>query len=163
MELCCAIHVPSRKLRFQASRIVGSDCDCGVLRDLGPGRPGDRRAEPHASLVAGGRRIFDGRGHLGDALHRNAGLQHAFAGALRFAHGFVFAAGRHRGERDRALYRQPPTDQELVNIAGQRFHGMRNCSDALHRHGCNALARSTALQPGDCGGISWAGYRNFLC
>ena len=66
---------------------------------------------------------------------------------LSICHGFVFAAGRHRGERDRALYRQPPTDQELVNIAGQRFHGMRNCSDALHRHGCNALAARPHYNP----------------
>ena len=121
----------------------------GFIHRAGDGRAhGDRPGQGRGLVVAAGRRLRHGPGHLVDAFHRHAGFRPAHSIGLRPSHHPALACACHRLIGVRAVaglaaHPAPPA------IGGRRpADGHRHRRHALRWHGCNAHAAGHRLRPG---------------
>ncbi|KAG1548218.1 hypothetical protein G6F50_013471 [Rhizopus delemar] len=132
--------------------VAGGDLGAGG-RDGLVHRAGDGRAHGHCTrqgrglVVAAGRRLRHGPGHLVDALHRHAGLQPAHSARIRPADHPAFAGTGHRfvGVRAVAGFAAHPA----ASAAGRwcAADGHRHCWHALRWHGRHAHAPGHRIRP----------------
>ena len=134
------------QLQPGSGRALGRDRHPCLVRGTRSGRADEGGPRRPPLDLADRRRHRDGPRHLGDALHRDAGVPSAGAGALRRAHGHRLPPRRHRRVCGGPVRREPEHADRAERRRRQHRHGKRDRRHALHRHGRHAPAGDAPLR-----------------